>query len=51
MDPRNLNLTNRLNREEESLISIDSRIIADRHNLRRLDTEMTDSKNILTDKM
>lgn len=40
MDPRSLRLTNRLNNEEEQILNIDSRLIADRQNIRRLDNEM-----------
>lgn len=40
MDPRSLRLTNRLNNEEEQILNIDSRVIADRQNIRRLDNEM-----------
>lgn len=41
MDPRSIRLTNRLNNEEEQILNIDSRVIADRQNIRRLDNEMT----------
>jgi hypothetical protein len=47
MDPRSLNLTTRINNEQENLIKIDDRIITDRQNIKRLAAETSKQEQFI----